>query len=162
MRICRINIMLILDILWTTQDVFFWQTSEIISEIIGHMSIISGIAIWCGYSNNKPPIFDGLYHPSMVIWGMDYYCYTNTTFYYDLSCYFIEDFPSSASANQLWSWEPSSQFSAEWLDFEPCAPPASAARAAASPKTHRPWSPWSPWRLQSVQWTQSGFKQRTS
>ena len=31
----------------------------------------------CGYSNNKPPIFDGLYHPFMVIRGMVYYCYTN-------------------------------------------------------------------------------------
>ena len=29
------------------------------------------------YSNNQPPILDGLYHPFMVIRGMVYYCYTN-------------------------------------------------------------------------------------
>ena len=32
----------------------------------------------CWYSNNKPPIFDGLYIPFLVIRGMVYYyCYTN-------------------------------------------------------------------------------------
>ena len=25
--------------------------------------------IYCGYGNNKPPIFDGLYHPFMVMTG---------------------------------------------------------------------------------------------
>ena len=29
--------------------------------------------------NNKPPIFNGLYYPFMVIRGMVYYCYTNIT-----------------------------------------------------------------------------------
>ena len=32
--------------------------------------------ILCGYSNNKPPVFDGLYQPFMVMRGM-VYCYTN-------------------------------------------------------------------------------------
>ena len=29
------------------------------------------------YSNNKPPVFDGLYQLSMVIWEMVYFCYTH-------------------------------------------------------------------------------------
>ena len=33
-----------------------------------------GIAIIC---NNKPPSFDGLYHPFVVIRGMVYSCYTS-------------------------------------------------------------------------------------
>ena len=33
----------------------------------------------CGYNNNKPSIFDGLYHPFMVCWGMVYSCYTHIT-----------------------------------------------------------------------------------
>ena len=33
------------------------------------------------YSNNKPPMFDGLYQPFMVIRGMVYYCYTNITIF---------------------------------------------------------------------------------
>ena len=37
------------------------------------------ISRYCGYSNNKPPIVDGLYHRFMVIRGVVYYCYTNIT-----------------------------------------------------------------------------------
>ena len=31
------------------------------------------------YSNNKPPIFDAVYHPFVVIRGTVYYCYANIT-----------------------------------------------------------------------------------
>ena len=30
------------------------------------------IGLYCGYSNNKPPMFDAVYHPFMVIRGMVY------------------------------------------------------------------------------------------
>ena len=41
------------------------------------VSIVMTGIISIRYSNNKPPIFDSLYHPFMGIRGMVYYCYTN-------------------------------------------------------------------------------------
>ena len=42
-------------------------------------------------------------------------------------------------------WTLIQNLQAEWLDFEPCAPPASAARGAVSPETLRPW-----WRFIAI------------
>ena len=52
-----------------------------------------GIAI---ININKPPIFYGLYHPSMVIRGMVYYCYTNISVQTSLNWIFLT--PSNAVA----------------------------------------------------------------
>ena len=49
-----------------------WESS------VKHTS--AGWWLQCEYCNNKPPIFDGLYH--MVIRGIVYYCYTNIRWWY--------------------------------------------------------------------------------
>ena len=51
--------------------IHFWREYSWLSTFRFHLRLN------CGYSNNKPPIFDGLYHPFMVIRGMVCYWYTN-------------------------------------------------------------------------------------
>ena len=52
------------------------ETIKGLQQWIMRVDIINNVGIAI-ININKPPIFDGLYHPSMVIRGMVYYCYTN-------------------------------------------------------------------------------------
>ena len=91
----------ILDWKWWIIDIPFWDTSNLgnlhmddeifqprLSLIVERISPLkvgepglqrSVPTALRGCSNNKPPIFDGLYQLFLVIRGMVYYCYTNIT-----------------------------------------------------------------------------------
>ena len=58
----------------------FFRCGEVWSLLPGALlvnTLFAGMNKTKWYSNNKPPMFDGLYHQFMVIRGMVSYCYTN-------------------------------------------------------------------------------------